>query len=584
MAKIDTTVGQLVDMIERGELRLPEMQRRYVWTSTRVRDLLDSLYRGYPSGTILVWETDAEQPVRDLQVQQEDSPFERYKLLLDGQQRLTSLSAVIRGEPINVRNRKRPIDIAFNLDHPDGPPIEIDEIDDDSSPPENENNDVPDDEVEESEMRKTSVLDRLNKRVFSVSSKQLLSRPNWISVSEIFKGEKSDWAVVKDLVDSPDDPKFALYTDRLQRIRKMREYPYVMQVLDRSLSYEEVAEIFVRVNSLGAKLRGSDLAIAQITAKWPNSLKIFEEFLLECEDNLFPIDIGLIIRLMVVFATKQSRFKTVASIPLKRLQAAWEKAIEGMRFAINYLRTNAGIENATLLSSPMFTIPIAVYGMLKDQNISPQDEKEMLRWLYVAHAKAHYSGSSESTLDRDLGLLFKGGKFSKLIDVLVENYGRLHVEESELRGRGIRSPLFSLAYLALKYSGAKDWKTGLGLSLTHQGNLHYIEYHHIFPRSILRKEGFEKSEINAIANMAFISGRANRKISNKYPKDYLPVVIEDRGEDALTAQGIPVDTALWEIDRYRDFLNVRRKNILKAINVFINNACEKGKAAEFKVE
>src|SRR6185436_20806644 len=106
MPKVDLGVGELVDMINRGELRLPELQRRYIWPATRVRDLLDSLYRGYPSGTILVWETDLEQASRDLAVEQERSPFTTYKLLLDGQQRLTSLSAVLRGEPIKVRNRR----------------------------------------------------------------------------------------------------------------------------------------------------------------------------------------------------------------------------------------------------------------------------------------------------------------------------------------------------------------------------------------------------------------------------------------------------------------------------------------------
>src|SRR5438477_13012688 len=125
MAKIDTTVGKLVDMIKDGDLRLPEMQRRYVWPATRVRDLLDSLYRGYPSGTILVWETDREMPSRDLDVVQGVSPFRGHKLLLDGQQRLTSLSAVLRGTPVTVRGRKRPIDILFNLDHPDGSPVEV---------------------------------------------------------------------------------------------------------------------------------------------------------------------------------------------------------------------------------------------------------------------------------------------------------------------------------------------------------------------------------------------------------------------------------------------------------------------------
>src|SRR6516162_3265927 len=97
MAKAEATVEELVMMIERGELRLPEMQRQYVWRSTRVRDLLDSLYRGYPSGTILLWETDEDVPARSFSVHQVDNPYQSVRLLLDGQQRLTSLSAVIRG-------------------------------------------------------------------------------------------------------------------------------------------------------------------------------------------------------------------------------------------------------------------------------------------------------------------------------------------------------------------------------------------------------------------------------------------------------------------------------------------------------
>src|SRR5437667_1218398 len=125
MPKTDTNVDSLVKMIKSGELRLPEMQRRYVWRATRVRDFFDSLYRGYPSGTILVWETDREMPSRDLDIGQERGAFWGYRLLLDGQQRLTSLSAVLRAQPVEVRGRKRPIDILFNLDHPDGPPIDV---------------------------------------------------------------------------------------------------------------------------------------------------------------------------------------------------------------------------------------------------------------------------------------------------------------------------------------------------------------------------------------------------------------------------------------------------------------------------
>src|SRR5213596_3686904 len=110
MPKTDISVRELIDKAHAGDLTLPEMQRRYVWPATRVRDLLDSLYRGYPSGTILVWETDQEAPTRDLAVEQQKPAFVTQKLLLDGQQRLTSLAAVMNGEPVSVRNRKRPID------------------------------------------------------------------------------------------------------------------------------------------------------------------------------------------------------------------------------------------------------------------------------------------------------------------------------------------------------------------------------------------------------------------------------------------------------------------------------------------
>src|SRR5450759_4911744 len=87
MAKQEASVEELVMMIERGELRLPEMQRRYVWRSTRVRDLLDSLYRGYPSGGILLWQTDESVPLQEFSIPQDANPYQSTQLLLDGQQR-----------------------------------------------------------------------------------------------------------------------------------------------------------------------------------------------------------------------------------------------------------------------------------------------------------------------------------------------------------------------------------------------------------------------------------------------------------------------------------------------------------------
>jgi uncharacterized protein with ParB-like and HNH nuclease domain len=132
MPKTDISVRELVDKVRHGDLLLPEMQRRYVWPATRVRDLLDSLYRGYPSGTILAWETDEEIETRDLAVEATITPTTSSRLLLlDGQQRVTSLASVVSGEPVKVRNRKKPIDILFNLEHPEGPPTDVIEVEDD---------------------------------------------------------------------------------------------------------------------------------------------------------------------------------------------------------------------------------------------------------------------------------------------------------------------------------------------------------------------------------------------------------------------------------------------------------------------
>lgn len=573
MGKVDISVNELIGMIERGELRLPEMQRRYVWRATRVRDLLDSLYRGYPSGSILVWETDKEKPSRELAVEQEKSPFAGHKLLLDGQQRLTSLTAVMKGEPIKVKGRKRPIEILFNLEHPEAT-LEFTEVDSDTdSLFHDEDEDDNEDEMEEES--EISLQERLKKMTFVVAGKTLAQQPQWVPVSKIFKSD-SDADILKSAgVVSFDDPRFEKYSSRIKKLKGIKDYQYTMHVLTRGLSYEEVAEIFVRVNSLGVKLRGSDLALAQITARWQNSLKHLEKFQDECEESWMTLDLGLLVRAMVVFTTDQSRFDRVATTPIDKFKQGWEKAKNGLRYAINFLRTNADIEDESLLSSPLFFITIAYFSQIRKEKISKEDENYLLYWLYTANAKGRYSrGSTESILDADLNILKRGGGPKELLEAVKQQFGRLNVEVSDFIGRGAGSPLFSIVFLALKANGAKDWQTGLGLSLTHQGRYHYVQYHHIFPKSLL-KSNYEKSEINEIANMAFISGRTNRKISNKEPKQYLPGIIESRGKDAVLKQAVPLDDDLLEISNFRLFLKNRRELLTELVNNFIEGVIKK---------
>lgn len=569
MPKVDISVRELVDMIDRGELRLPELQRRYVWPATRVRDLLDSLYRGYPSGTILVWETDDDAPARDLAIEQRRNAFGNHKLLLDGQQRLTSLSAVLRGEPLRFKNRVRPVEIAFNLDHPEGPPTDVMEIEDDD-PFDLADEDDPDANGEQ------SLQERFANRAFIVASKALLSDPRWVKVSDIFNPEIPDWDILKKLVDTPAHPDYERYSQRIQRVRRIENYQYVMHVVERGLTYEEVAEIFVRVNSLGMKLRGSDLAMAQITARWPGALDKFEEFAEECERVWFSFDTGLLVRTLVVFATGQSRFRTVGGISVPTIEESWEKAKDGLRFAVNFLKSNAGIEDTSLLSSALLVIPIAVLAVQRKFSFTDEEERQLLHWLFVANALGHYSkGSSETILDADLAVILRrGGGPAEMTELVQQQFGHTRFAASHFVGRGARNPLYQTVYLAVKHAGAKDWRTGLSISLTHSGKYHFIQSHHVFPKAITKD--VDASLVNEIANLVFIGGGSNRAFSAKPPDVYLPDVLASRGQEALSAQGVPLDPELWKLENFERFLEYRRAELARMVNEFLDGIIERG--------
>ncbi len=180
MKKQDISVKSLVDMVERSELVLPQIQRQYVWRAPRVRDLIDSLYRGYPSGSILVWESADPVAARETAVGQRQSPFESQKLLLDGQQRLTSLTAVLSGKQVTVKGRKRPIDILFNLDHPDAL-AEATEITSDEDAVVGSDDDDPYERLSEDdeEDEETSLPERLKLRTFVVWNRAMAQLPSW---------------------------------------------------------------------------------------------------------------------------------------------------------------------------------------------------------------------------------------------------------------------------------------------------------------------------------------------------------------------------------------------------------------------
>ena len=574
MAKGEATVGELIDMIKRKEIELPEMQRRYVWKSTKVRDLLDSLYRGYPSGAILLWDTDEQVETQGFAVGQEGSSIHKSKLLLDGQQRLTSLSAVLRGEPVVVRGRRRPIELLFNLDHPENL-AEVTEVDDDSeldelqANPTDENESSEDDEAIDSSSPSDIQL-QLESMTFIVKNSKMASLSNWIDVSDVFANEDNVELIRQAGVTSMDDPRFKIYNDRLNRLRKVKQYIYRLDILERTLSYEEVAEIFVRVNSLGVKLRGSDLALAQVTARWRGSLAIFQKYSETCTEQGFRLDTGHHLRTAVSIASSQCKFKVVSSLKTDDIKDAWDVTKRSTDFALNFLKANCGITSPALLSSPLLVTALAYFANKRDFSISPEEAGELRRYLLIANAKGRYSrASSESVLDQDLGILRDGGGVSILFERLISQVGRIDIQPGDLVGRNQRSSLFKMMFIAFKSKGAQDWKTSVEISLDHGGQQDSLQFHHIFPKAFL-KGAVPSREIDDLANLAFISATTNNWIRAKSPATYIPQFVSDHGTAMFDNQCIPLDANLLTRESYNEFLAERRVRIATELNTFLD--------------
>lgn len=572
MGRIKHSINELVKMVTvEQSIRLPEMQRGYVWKATKVRDFIDSLYRGYPVGSLLMWRPESKDLENiqtrdfDLSIKPDNTDQSNYLLLLDGQQRLTSLCKLLTGHKVEVKTGKgkktKEIDIIFNLDHPEG--LIEQEIPDDNvievvTEADDDQEDDDDDEVKDNKDRTFMVAGDPNYD----------SQKNWISLKDFFKS-KDNLTFLEENGFKLDDPNIKKYNNRLTTLRNVLSNEDVFDIVElKNLSYEEVTEIFVRVNSAGTKLSGSDLALAQITAKWRGALKLFEAFQDVCDNKGWSISVGIIVRALVAIITNQSKFKTVSKISLQDFEKGWDDTKRAVTFALDYLKDNLHVDNIWLLSSPYFVVQLAHYFNKKGYEILPEEERKLNRWFVLANSKGRYSrGSSEGMLDQDL----KAVNPDELLSNLQKQFGKLSIDYEDLEGRSTTSGYFKTMFVAMKMAGAKDFISRQVIDINHTHIKDKIEFHHIIPKDLLQKAGYPKEERNDIANMAFISKRTNLFISNKRPTEYIPNLIDTYGSSMFDPHGIPLQPELWELENYKNFLRTRRETIVKIINNYMES-------------
>ena len=230
-------------------------------------------------------------------------------LLLDGQQRLTSLAAILRDMPVRTRIRGEikttRIGIYFNMDHPESV----------TSP------DTGDDGIGAGS--EDAVTDH---RIFRLEGRAVAADPRWIPVAELFRDGPVPTLGRTGI--GPGDPNYQKYLTRLVDLQRVASYQYPVQILDKSVSYEEVTDIFVRLNSQGTSLRRSDLALAQVTSRWKGAMDLFTEAADKFSRMGFPLDEGFLIRCLISVSTGQCRFKNIGRTYEKTGAGAgrsWEK-------------------------------------------------------------------------------------------------------------------------------------------------------------------------------------------------------------------------------------------------------------------
>ena len=524
------SIQDLLNQINRGEILLPEFQRGYVWNRDQVRGLMQSLYRKHPTGHLLIWRTYKPSLVRGAETAGDGHSL----LLLDGQQRLTTLFVLFNGKaPQFYEGESLFFDLHFNI------------------------------QTEEFRFWQTSRMD---------------NNPVWIGVYEFLSEGLT--ALLERLESLDQDRRTIIQQNlaRLSRLDKVRDYTYTVDQVDgEDYGVEEVVEIFNRVNSRGTPLTKADLALAHICSIWPQARAELRAFSADMEKTGFKVDLTFLVRCLAGVATKSVVLEgSFMRTPAEALKDAWKKVQPALEHLVLVLRQDAFICSLDDLPTNNVLVPTTIYlarhgGRFPTNSI----KRRFVRWILLAGLWARYSGASETKLQQDVALV-SGHDIDpthELEAAILKERGRVTLEASDLERARINSAVALLGRIVARSRGARDWFTGIHIYDQATGKGQGEQRHLIFSKPVLEHSGFDSNDttrINALANRVFLSQKPHRQYRTTTPAEYLPDV-ENNQPGALKAQSVPMDRELWKPERFLDFLVARRRLLADAMNGFITN-------------
>jgi len=521
------SIADLLSQIDNHIIQLPVFQRGYVWSRNQVRELFSSLYKKYPIGSILVWQTKSQ----DAEVKgAETTPFSPRHLLLDGQQRMTSLYGVIRGSEPSFFDGDAKV---F-----------------------------------------TGLYFHLDEEIFEFyQPAKMKYDPLWIDVSRLFlNGKTGIHPLIKDIESRGVNVSecYGDYYNRLSTLLAIDENIIIVDLIvgeDKTL--DVVIDIFDRVNSKGTKLSDGDLALATISAEWPEARESMQSALAEWEEAGYNFNLDWLLRVMNAVISGKANFDNLRNAPRNIIMESLDKSKKYIDEILNLVSSRLGLDhNRVLFAKNAFpVIASLLHNQSKVSNINQRDK--LLYWYVQAGMWGRFSGSTVSTIEQDLSIISDSkteeDSIGKLIEALRLSRGGLRVEAQNFHGSTRGARFYSVLYMLTRMGEAQDFYEGLPLKKSLLGKMAQLELHHIFPSAQLKAIGRDKHEINALANFCFLTKDSNTKIGKRLPTDYF-AEINEINPGALESQWIPMERNLWELENYDDFLEERKLLLAKATN------------------
>ncbi|MCK9411805.1 MAG: DUF262 domain-containing protein [Prolixibacteraceae bacterium] len=573
-------IETLLAWVNSGEIAIPEIQRPFVWDSSKVRDLMDSLYQGYPIGYVIAW--------RNPNIRLKDgSMSEGKKILIDGQQRVTALTAAILGQyVINKTYERVKIKIAFN-------PIT---------------------------------------EKFEVQNPAILKDKTWLhDISEAINGKTDLFEVADKYFELNPDVDKKIVRNSFSTLINIPKKQIGLIELSHDLDIETVTEIFIRINSKGVVLSQADFVMSKIASNTEykgNELRkaidyfchlaISPEFYKHIVDNdkefvktdffpkiqwlkvetedLYDPDYNDLIRVAFTSQFNRGRLSDLVSLLSGRnfetrtyedtiAEYTFQKLKEGVfNFVneVNFKRFLMIIKSAGFISPKLIrsqnaiNFAYVVYLKLKELGVnSVAIERYVRRWFVYSVLTGRYSGSPESLFDYDIKQIsekpFNEYLKEKEDGELSEAFWNSSLPQS-LDTSVASSPFFHV-FLACQVKAndkgflSRDVKVSDLISL--RGDIH-----HLFPKDYLKKFDLDRSKYNQIANYAFMQSEINIKVGNKPPKEYFEILkrqmannnklvsglsSEQELNDNLEVNCVPLEIMEMDINNYFDFLTLRRK-------------------------